>query len=294
MQYWVYLILVVFVLVTLYFTGVFSPAKPSTTLPAGPFGLSQVPQIAPTDDAQKFMSGNTGSFQAFFHLLPFQRTGETTVCNNRPGGDPNCTTDRYDICKCEGTDCTPCIHKAYFNLLNIGNVLRLEVLAAPDAGRQNQAQTQLVVRTTKMPTGQTTAETNEETFTLPAVPFQKWVGITVAREGRRFDVYFNDELVLSKRSQYSLDTASTATPIVAGDSRLNGQVTLPERLNERLSANDVARLYGSKVDTNGMPRLPMIGEDILKKLNPCPGGNCLKAITVRPASPLYSWDTQYD
>ena len=293
MQYWVYLILGVFIAVTLYFTGVFSP-KPSTTLPAGPFGLSKAPQVASTDEAQKFMSGNTGSFQAFFHLLPFQRTGETTVCNNRPGGDPNCTTDRYDICKCEGTNCSPCLHKGYFNLLSIGNVVRLEVLAAPDAGRQNQAQTQLVVRTTKMPTGQSTPEINEETFALPAVPFQTWVGVTVAREGRRFDVYFNDALVVSKRSQYSLDTSATATPIVAGDTRLFGQVSLPERLNERLSASDVSRLYKSKTDTNGMPRLPMVGEDILKKLNPCPEGNCLKAITVRPANPLYTWDTQYD
>lgn len=294
MQYWVYLILgLILVLLSLYYTGVFTK-KASTDLSAGPFGLSKVSQLASTDEAQKFMSGNTGSFQAFFHLLPLQRTGETTVCNNKPGGDPNCTTDRYDICKCEGTNCSPCIHKAYFNLLNIGNVLRLEVLAAPDAGRQNQAQTQLVVRTVKMTTGKSTPEVNEETFTLPAVPFQKWVGITIAREGRRFDVYFNDTLVVSKRTQYSLDTSATASPIMSGDTRLFGQVSLPQRMNERLSASDVARLYNSKVDTNGVPRLPMIGEDILKKLNPCPDGKCLQAITVRPANPLYSWDTQYD
>ncbi len=173
--------------------------------------------------------------------------------------------------------------------------MKLEVLAAPDAGRPKQAQTQLVLRTIKMTTGQTSPQINHETFALPAIPFQTWVGITIAREGRRFDVYFNDKLVISKRSQYSLDTAAAATAITAGDlERLNGQVCLPERMNDKLSASDVERLYKSKVDTNGMPKMPMMGEDILKKLNPCPNGNCIQPITVRPASPLYNWDTQYD
>lgn len=294
MQVWVYLILIAFIAITLYYSGVFTSNKTSTGLAKGPFGLSQAPQIGSTDDAQKFLSGNTGTFQAFFHLVPFQRTGQTTVCNNKPGGDPSCTTDRYDICACDGNDCSPCVHKAYFNVLNIGTVVKLEVLAAPDAGRQKQAPVQLVLRTKKITPGQANPQISEETFDLPAIPFQSWVAITIAREGRRFDIFYNDELVISKRAQYSLDTAAAASPIIAGESRLYGQVSMPERLNDRLSSSDVSKLYHSKADTRGMPIMPMVGEDLLKKLNPCPGGNCLKPITVRPASPLYNWDTQYD
>jgi hypothetical protein len=255
--------------------------------------LSLGKNVATVDDGVQFLSGNAQTFQAFVYMMPLQRTGETTVCNNKPGGDPNCTTDRYDLCECDKNDCSSCNHKAYFNLLNISNVVRVEVLAAPDAGRPNHANAQLVVRTIgiKRETGQ--QRVTQETIALPPIPFQKWVLLTISREGRRFDIYYNDALVLSKRVQSSLDVSSSGGSIVAGDSRLFGQLIGATRTEGRMSSQDVAKLYRQKTDTNGEPYTPT-DMSALKKMNPCPNGDCLKSVTVRPASPLYNWDTQYD
>jgi len=292
MTYWVYIGLAIIISVGFYYSGFFS-TKTEQDLDAGPLALSQSPQLAPTDDAQRFLRGNTGTFQAFFHLVPLQRTGQTTVCNNKPGGDPNCSTDRYDLCECDKNDCTPCNHKSYFNLLNIGNVVKVEVLAVPDAGRPNAAQTQLVLRTTGMTPGATTTRITQETFALPPFPFQKWTFVTISREGRRFDVYYDETLVVSKRAQFSLDTAAGGSPIIAGEARLFGQVMWPMLNASRMSIQDVSRAYKDKTDTTGKP-IEKLSTKIFEKLNPCPAGGCLKPVTVRPASPLYNWDTDYD
>jgi hypothetical protein len=169
----------------------------------------------------------------------------------------------------------------------------MEVLSSPDASRPGQASAQLAIRTFGLPAGATTEQTSIETFSLPPIPFQKWTAVTISREGRRFDVFYNMDLVFSKRTQYSVDHSSVASSPVLGDTKLNGQFALFHAFNERLSLQRVGVEYKKVTDTNGVPQFSM-NMDILTKLNPCPNGACMKSITVRPASPLYSWDTQYD
>jgi hypothetical protein len=283
-------ILVLVILITLTYTGLVGGGQ---SLDVEPKLLQSSPQIATTDDSQKFLRGNAGTFQVFGYVIPGQRTGKTTVCDTKPGGDPSCTTERYGLCACDKADCSPCIHKAYSSLINIGNVVKLEILAAPDAGRQKQASAQLSVRTTGFQPGQSQAQINMETFALPAIPFQKWTFVTISREGRRFDIYYNDVLVFSKRTQYSLDTSAGGSPIIAGQDDFTGVVVLPSITETRMNADDVRRTFNEKAKTNGEPIIPMT-MDILKKLHPCPNGPCFQPPTVRPASPLYNWDSQYE
>jgi hypothetical protein len=284
-------ILVLVILIMLIYTGLLGSTKNDIDLT--PKLLQQSPQIATTDKSQEFLRGNAGTLQVFSYVIPGQRTGQTTVCDTKPGGDPSCTTERYGLCFCDKTDCSTCMHKAYSSLINIGNVVKLEILATPDAGRQKMASAQLTVRTTGIQSGQTQAQIAMETFALPAIPFQKWTMITISREGRRFDVYYNDVLVFSKRTQYSLDTSAGGSPIVAGQANFTGVVVLPTIVGGRYSIDDVRRTFQEKAKTNGEPIIPMT-MDIFKKLHPCPDGPCFQPPTVRPASPLYNWDSQYE
>lgn len=285
-------IVVLVILITLNYTGVFATGG-TTSKAAEPVLLQKAPQIGTTDESQKFLRGNAWTYQLFVYMIPGQRTGKATVCDTKPGGDPSCSTDRYGLCVCEKNDCTTCMHKAYANLLNIGSVVKVEVLSSPDAGRPNAASAQLTVRTTGFAPGQTQQQVNMETFALPPIPFQKWVLLTVSREGRRFDIYYNDALVFSKRAQYSLDTSAGASPIVVGQSDFTGVAVLPSLTEGRMSTDDVTKSFQTKANTNGEPIIPMT-MDIFKKLHPCPDGPCFKAPTVRPASPLYDWDSQYE
>jgi hypothetical protein len=218
-------------------------------------------------------------------------------------GEPECSTGQYNLCKCIGNDCSRCAHSGYVNVLNISNVIRVELLASPDAGRPNAASAQLVVRTTGMGVpvlagGNAPADTPqtqivfEETIPLPEIPFQKWTLLTIAREGRRFDIYYNGKIVTSKRTQNVVDVRAAYGPIVAGDPNLIGKLAFVESFPEKLTQMQIEAKYKENADTTGQPRVsaPM---NIFDYLPNCEGGGCISGPKMRPGSPLLDWETQY-
>jgi hypothetical protein len=279
--------------------------KPS--LSQGPFSLASKPQVA-TSDATKLLlnTSNTGTLSAFVYPLQAQKTGTVTLCNpsgSENPGEPECSTGQYNLCKCIGNDCSRCSHSGYVNVLNVSNVIRIELLASPDAGRPNAASTQLVVRTTGMgrpllANGQTDANGTqvqtvfEETIPLPNIPFQKWTFVTLAREGRRFDVYYNGKIVTSKRTQNVPDIRAAFGPITAGDPNLTGKIALVESVGEKLNQSQIEARYKANADTTGEPKVstPL---NIFDYVPNCEGGGCVQGPKMRPTSPLLDWDTQY-
>ena len=158
-----------------------------------------------------------------------------------------------------------------------------------------------------------------ETLMLPPIPLQKWTFITVAREGRRFDVYFNDTIVLSEKTQeMPIANASNGTMggITSGSAGLIGQLAVANLYNYRLSTSDVSGKYNQYADTRGRPYLNAAGNTMnlsdvggllpayastlssglmgyIPSFSLCPSGGCFNPPTIRPASPLYDWSTPY-
>jgi hypothetical protein len=263
----------------------------------GPYQLQKQEQIGDVKDTQTILTAaNSGSLQAFVYPLAFQRTGKVSMCSDgstpQPG-EPDCNSGRFGICACEGTDCSKCKHVGYVNILNISNVVRLEMLTSPDASRQNAALIQLVVRTLRKKTTSNDTQVVEETLVLPMIPIQKWTMVTIARDGRRYDVYYNDKLVTSKRTEHILDINSAVGPIVSGDSNLYGSITNVEVFSTRLTQAEVAAKYSQLADTTGKPYSSSPDIKLSDFISFCKDGACLKGISVRPASPLLDWDTQY-
>lgn len=279
--------------------------KPNQSM--GPFNLAKKPQVASSDVTKLLLnSTNTGTIQAFVYPLQAQKTGTMVLCNpagSSNPGEPECSTGQYSLCTCIGNDCSKCSHSGYVNVLNISNVIRVELLASPDAGRPNAASAQLVVRTTGMGTPvladgskiQNTPDVQvvyEETIPLPEIPFQKWTLVTIAREGRRFDIYYNGKIVTSKRTQNVVDVRAAYGPIVAGDPNLVGKLAFVESFPEKLTQSQVEAKYKENADTTGQPRVsaPM---NIFDYLPNCEGGGCISGPKMRPGSPLLDWETQY-
>lgn len=294
---WVYILLGIVLAVM--FGGLFMD-RSGELKGRGPFDLKKQPKVAETTGSQLMLSeSNTGSVRFFLYPFSFQRTGKAVFCTgNENPGEPQCSTGRYTTCVCNGNDCSKCKHDGYANILNISNVVRMELLTAPDASRQNAAAVQLVVRTftgpSARPNGPTTGKTVvEETLVLPNLPIQKWTMITIAREGRRFDIYYNDSLALSKRTQNMVDIQSAFGPITAGDPMLSGKIATVQVFNTKLSATDVSKEYSRLADTNGQPYLESNQTNLLDYMPLCKGGSCLQGPNVRPASPLLDWDTDY-
>jgi hypothetical protein len=274
----------------------------------GPFKLNtDMPlEVIGNEKAAYFTNTDAGAFSAFVYLNPINRTSTYSGSGVSSGSG----TDNYSICTCTTlTNCTNCEHPQYKSVFNICNIAKLEVMVAPDASRQGRAMAQIVIKTHQATTAYF------ERFVLPAVDVQKWTYITVSREGRRIDVYYNDRIVLSTKTQYYFKTEPTAT-ITSGSKGLEGQLILANVYNYRLSTKDVSEKYTEYADTRGQPYfsdtgnpmslsdiggiLPLYGSTIfssalsyLPTVNLCPSGGCFNAPLIRPANPMYSWSSDY-
>lgn len=305
---------------------------------AGPFDLSKQTTIVQEQESQSFYSDSNGSFSAFVYLNPMNRTGAYAPCGTNPN-ESSCADGTFGPCSCDSTtgDCSVCSHTGYNSVFNISGIVGLEVLIAPDASRQGKAMTQLIVKTEGPPlnSGSTSAPGSGsgsrpqpsgkasqkyiETLSLPPIPLQKWTYVTVAREGRRFDVYFNNTIVLSQKTMnmpISNVSNSSMGGITSGSTGLLGQLALADLYNYRLSTKDVSVKYSQYADTRGRPYLntisnPMSLSDVggilpayaatfstsifgyMPSFNLCPAGGCFNPPTIQPASPLYDWSTPY-
>lgn len=244
--------------IALYF--ILRPASPlTTTNKIGPIDLSSKTNALSISDfstpaiANAFYKEGQGSFQCFVMLDAISRTGSHVDCG-KGTATPACDTGLYPICKCTAvSDCTNCDHAGYQKLCVIHGIYTLEVMNVPDASRPNAVGAQLTVRTRTNSGGNDTTEV--ETIDLPPIDRQKWVMITITKEGRRIDVYYNNALVTSSTLQSIISTDSNATPLITGDPMLSGQIGGIRFLPNRMTITEVVSSYAASVDTRGQPNM---------------------------------------
>lgn len=307
--------LVLVSIVVFYFSPKYVPKLNATAV--GPFDLNQKPQqIIDREQTLTFTKGDAGTFSAFVYLSQANRTASYSSCGSSSGS--SCENGEYSICTCATTvggntnsaDCTNCAHTGYKQVFNIGDILFLEVLVAPDASRQQKAAAQIVVKT------QNSANIFTESIVLPPLDVQKWTYVTISREGRRLDVFYNNVLILSKSTQYPFYPMGPLSTTTSGSSGLEGQLIIANLYNYRLSSKDVADKYVQYADTRGNPfyndsmnpmSLSNVGGIIpnytstmfsglssyIPYINVCPPEGCITSPSIQPASPLYQWSTPY-
>lgn len=281
----------------------------------GPYELSSKNTVFDNNQVHTFEEKGSATLQGFFYIVPTQRSPTAITCNTP--GNPSCEDGRFHTCFC-GTvnNCDTCKRNGYTALLTIGDTLFLELLPAPDAGRQGKAMTQIAVRTNTSvdasgnPLNMGSIESVIEFLPLPPIPTQKWVMITISREGRRFDIYYNGRLVLSQKTQYTIATTTGTTGIAVGDATLAGYGAVFDVKEGATNGVEVAATYAQQSDTRGAPpvSLPSTSSGTAFGLNMpgmpglpempgipslCPTGGCLTGPTVRPAQPWLDWDTAY-
>ena len=322
--------LVVITLVILYFfPNLF--AKSVQTSATGPYELSKVNTLFTSELCQQFQSSFAASLQGFFYIVPLQRTPTALPCNTP--GNPSCEDGRFKKCQCKTEFCSDCVRNGYLPILKLADILSLEILGAPDAGRQGKAMAQLVIKTQSNVDASgnyvdasgnnvSTSVKYIETIALPPLPLQKWVMISIVREGRRYDIYYNNELVLSKKTDFEIADIVTKDNVKLGNPGFYGTSGLMNISMKSMSGMDVARVYSSYTDTRGVPLLSIPSTDISKSTSPttfsysmpsinispptlpslpslglsfsvCPSGSCVSTPTFRPAKPWLDWDTTY-
>ena len=174
----------------------------------------------------------------------------------------------------------------YIPLLQVENNWRLEVMPS-SMGDQNPA-TRLQVRTQRGTVKQT------EIIDLPPIPRQKWVFIAILRDGRRFDVIYDRQIVASHRmNDYPVVISS---PLSIGYDKLDGSAIHVILNGARLSPEFAERLRSTYVDTNNvilednpinltLPNVSLLAQ--------CPSGFPCDTITQAPLNNLVQWSTPY-
>jgi len=316
------LLIIIGVIILIVFTAViyFLPKLAEKKIKAqvvGPILLSDSKNLLQPDKSDFYLKAEKSTVQFFVYLSPMQRTATSHICGDAPN-QASCSNGRFPVCDCEGTDCSVCTHDGYYTLLNMFGIVKLELSSLPDASRQSQSTVQLIVRTQTSinpdgtpvdPTGTGNPKSIIETLPLPPITYQKWTMITISREGRRFDIYYNNNLVVSHTMLHTVTTTAfdTRGPM-AGDKNLIGQLGLFNIMPTVSSSTSVSTNYAAQSDTRGRPYLPVIddkrglfpstspsgfGLPSLPSFSLCPSGSCTRTPTVRPAKPWQDWDSNY-
>jgi hypothetical protein len=132
-----------------------------------------------------------------------------------------------------------------------------------------------------------------EKIRLPNVPLQRWSQITMAFEGRTFDLYVNGKLVKSHTLTTLPPSASASITIVPG--AIMGQIAYVQLWPRRLTVSNVHNNY---VDTSDSQGRPFLGPGFLQTLGDikvpnlfCPSGNCTGSTPTAKAS--QTWEFPY-
>jgi hypothetical protein len=137
-----------------------------------------------------------------------------------------------------------------------------------------------------------TREAIEEKIEIPASPMQKWIQLGILRDGRRFDILYNDKMVASKRLEHM--PVYTTASIKMGGPRIRGSFREGRVFNYRLSLQDVYIQLSKTSDTRHKPPTSVdmsIGNPFA--IFSCPGGFFCGADARTPKNALQEWQTPY-
>ncbi len=133
-----------------------------------------------------------------------------------------------------------------------------------------------------------------EHIELPSIPKQKWMFIAILREGRRFDVIYNNRIVASQTLMNYPSVISS--PLSVGDKGLGGSVVHIVVNSKRLSFNEVERERLSHIDTNDTvleDNIFVFNIPGIKLFAECPPGLPCDPITQPPSNNLLQWTSPY-
>jgi hypothetical protein len=141
-------------------------------------------------------------------------------------------------------------------------------------------------------------QTSTEIISVPPLPMQKWVFVAILRDGRRFDVMYNDQIVASHRlAQYP---KVTSNPLRVGGKGLLGSAVNVIVAPYRMTPSEVVREMRHLSDTTGTPvasmtriQLPPIPFTTRFRSVCIPGIPC-EGVTQPPSDNLKAWYSPYN
>lgn len=183
-------------------------------------------------------------------------------------------------------DKTTKVTNDFKSIIEIENNWYLEIAPAPSGTNKTSARLRVITSNG--------AKLNQEVIELPPIPQQKWMFIAILRDGRRFDIIYNNEIVASQILEYYPVVISSSLSI--GNTGLNGSVIHVIVNDKRLTPTQIERERVAHVNTNNMVleadsiNISLPG---LKLFGQCPPGLPCDPITKPPPNNLLQWKSPY-
>ena len=139
--------------------------------------------------------------------------------------------------------------------------------------------------------------THREFITIPLPPLtqQKWIFISILRDGRRFDVMYDDKIVASHR--IDVYPMAIANPLVIGDKALLGQAIHMFTKSSRATPTQISALRASYSDMTGQPPvkfpLPFLPIPFGNVQTACIPGIPCNPVSAPPSNALKAWSSRY-
>jgi hypothetical protein len=175
----------------------------------------------------------------------------------------------------------------YIPIMYVAGNWSFEISQGPSGLLDTNARLRVV---TKNSSGEATNQIME----LPSLPKQKWVCISILRDGRRFDIMYDNKIVASQRLQWY--PVIISNPLRIGNKKLGGSAIHIIICDRRLTPSEVDRERLKYVDTNNM----VIESNIIDMSFPnirlfsqCPPGLPCDPVTKPPRNNLLEWNTPY-
>jgi hypothetical protein len=140
-----------------------------------------------------------------------------------------------------------------------------------------------------------------ERFTAPPLPRQKWVCITITRQGRRYKIYYDTKLVSTFRTiNYPIDrepetTLHTGRTIISRSDKgiamaSSGYFAWPIVSSREYTSDEIAQRIDQKADTRTKPDVPQPRfTNFFQSLSGCPNGIFCFSPTGPPEDPFALW-----
>jgi hypothetical protein len=174
----------------------------------------------------------------------------------------------------------------YIPIMQVENNWSLEISRTPQGTDHNVAQLRVIVDK---------AKTKEpRIIDLPEIPKQRWVFIAILRDGRRFDVIYDNKIVASQR--LDVYPVIIPSPLSVGNKGLDGFTNYIMINETRLTPADVESTRRSYVDTNGIiteKAVISLSLPSIKFTDFCLPGFPCNFITAPPANNLVKWNSPY-
>jgi len=169
------------------------------------------------------------------------------------------------------------------SLVTIGNVLEFGMLPT---GNGSYPETTLNIR-------QVTTDTSEAIYKIKCepLPIQKWIHVTIVREGRRFTVFYNGSVAADERVARNI--VPVLNPITVGSESVPGEWAYVKLTPYAYRLENIQDEMAKTSDTR---HVPYINQNMSFNLFSCPNGLfCFSANTSQESTlnPLRRWQTPY-